>query len=856
MLRLYSSHLNFMKKEYQPEVLEPAVQKFWQAHQCFKATEDPNKEKFYCLSMFPYPSGHLHVGHVRNYVLGDVIARYQRMLGKNVLHPIGWDAFGLPAENAALKHGVAPAEWTYANIDHMRTPLKQLGLGFDWSREITTCKPDYYRWEQWLFVQLLKKGLVYKKNSAVNWDPVDHTVLANEQVIDGRGWRSGALIERREIPQWFFKITAYADELVDDLDALTEWPEEVKTMQRHWIGRSSGLTIQFKIDKNCALNDNAAESSVVQSIDVFTTRPDTLFGVTFLAISPQHTLARYAAEHNIQIQKFIASYQQVSVAEAATATLEKQGIDSGLTARHPITHEPLAIWIANFVKSDYGCGAIMGVPAHDARDFDFAKKYQLAVRTVIQALEKEPTDDTQGPLGGQLINSGVFTGLSSAQAAMAITELLIKNGLACKKIHYRLRDWGVSRQRYWGSPIPIINCDHCGAVPVPEKDLPVILPEAIHFTGTHSPLKTMPEFYQTTCPQCHQPATRETDTLDTFVESSWYYARFACPTQAKAMLDNRAHYWLPVDHYIGGIEHAILHLLYARFFHKVLRDLDLIDSKHNEPFTRLLTQGMVLKDGTKMSKSKGNTVDPKQLMNIYGSDTLRLFVLFAAPPEQSLEWSNSGVEGAHRFLKRLWTFAYMNVWLREFNQNATSNLENPFDDTHIPTKQQAFRREIYKILQLAKHDYERQQFNTVIASSMKLLNLLSTAEHSNMNSTSATPNLAIQYIIQLGFSMLLRLLAPIVPHITHVLWQELAFTGLILDAHWPTLAADALTIEEITWVVQVNGKLRAHLSLATTADEEAIKTAALNNAIIKRYTENQAIKKMIIVPKKLINIVL
>lgn len=832
-----------MQEEYQPHRIEPEIQQFWQEHHCFKVTEDLNKEKFYCLSMFPYPSGTLHVGHVRNYVLGDVIARYQHMLGKNVLHPIGWDAFGLPAENAALKQGIAPATWTYANIEHMRTQFKQLGLSYDWSREITTCHPNYYRWEQWLFVQLLKKGLVYKKNSLVNWDPVDQTVLANEQVINGRGWRSGALIERKEIPQWFLKITVYAEELLNGLEHLEGWPDEVKTMQRHWIGRSEGLAILFPMH----------DESPLTSIEVFTTRPDTLFGATFLAVSPHHQLAHYVANYNSDVQKFLSTYQHVPVAEAATATLEKQGINTGLTVIHPLTQELLPIWIANFVKSDYGCGAIMGVPAHDERDFEFAKKYQLPLKVVIDCAEKKH-DYTQEPFTpcGQLLNSGPFTGLASENASTAIAELLISNQLATRKIHYRLRDWGVSRQRYWGTPIPIIYCDQCGTVPVPEKDLPVILPEAVHFTGVSSPLKTMPEFYQTFCPCCNQAATRETDTLDTFVESSWYYTRFACPSQNKAMLDDRAKYWTPVDQYIGGIEHAVLHLLYARFFHKVLRDLELVNS--NEPFIHLLTQGMVLKEGSKMSKSKGNTVDPCALIEKYGCDTLRLFVLFAAPPEQSLEWSDSGVEGAYRFLKRLWAFAYANPWFAELNEAYETNLTRVIDWSQLPPEQRRIRRQIYEILQQAKYDYDRQQFNTVIAGCMKLLNLLQTTSSALDSETETLTSL--KYILQHGFSILLRLLAPITPHITHALWQALQFKGLILKANWPKVATDALVSDEIKWIIQINGKLRAHLSLATHANEETITSTVLNNPQIKRYTENRAIKKVIIVPKKLINIVI
>ncbi|WP_010597416.1 leucine--tRNA ligase [Rickettsiella massiliensis] len=822
-----------MQEEYQPKLIEPEIQKFWQEHTSFKVTEDLNKEKFYCLSMFPYPSGSLHVGHVRNYVLGDVIARYQRMLGKNVLHPIGWDAFGLPAENAAIKQGIAPAKWTYANIDHMRAQLKKLGLSFDWSREIATCQPEYYRWEQWLFVQLYKKGLVYKKNALVNWDPVDQTVLANEQVIQGRGWRSGALIERKEIPQWFFKITAYAEELLTDLGNLVHWPDEVKTMQRNWIGRSSGCTIQFSLDH-----------PHFPSLEVFTTRPDTLYGVSFLAVSPQHPLAQTAANQHLAIAQFIESFQATPVAEAATATLEKQGVASGFTARHPLTEQPIPIWIANYVRSDYGCGAVMGVPAHDERDFEFAQQYQLPIQPVLEPLTDQTSEHPTYPFteSGRLIHSGPFTGLTSAQAHSAIEAALVEKGLGEPKIQYRLRDWGVSRQRYWGTPIPMIYCEDCGAVPVPEKDLPVVLPEEMIITGQGSPLKNCPEFYTVACPQCQKSARRETDTFDTFVESSWYYARFACPSQQNSMLDDRAKYWTPVDQYIGGIEHAVLHLLYARFFHKVLRDLGLVNS--NEPFTR----------GAKMSKSKGNTVDPEALIQTYGSDTLRLFVLFAAPPEQSLEWSESGVEGAHRFLKRLWSFAYHHPWLRELNETGTKNL-NPIDWSQLSTTQRQLRRQVYEILQSAKNDYERQQFNTVVASCMKLLNLLQSASQT-LATEPESDKISLKWIMQQGLSILLRLLAPIVPHITQVLWQELGFAGLILKATWPKVAADALTVEKIDWVIQVNGKLRGHLSLDPDLEDAVIKSSVLNHVQVKRYTENQSIKKVIIVPKKLVNVVI
>ena len=833
-----------MQEQYQPLTLEADIQNFWEEHQCFKVTEDLNKEKFYCLSMFPYPSGHLHVGHVRNYVLGDVIARHQRMLGKNVLYPIGWDAFGLPAENAAIAQKTPPAKWTYANIKHMRKQLKQLGLSFDWSREITTCKPDYYRWEQWLFIQLYKKGLAYKKNAFVNWDPVDKTVLANEQVIDGRGWRSGALIERKKISQWFLKITDYADELLNDIDTLEAWPNEVKTMQRHWIGRSQGLTIEFNV------ND-----SKLDPIKIFTTRPDTLFGATFIALSPDHPITHALIQQDPKFHEIIADFQYIPTSEEAVAHLEKKGIATHLTACHPLTKENLPIWIANFVKTDYGTGAIMGVPAHDERDFEFAKKYHLPIRPVIQSSKKH--DYQSAPLitnTGTLINSGPYTGLSAELASVTIAKMLIKENFATHTTHFRLHDWGVSRQRYWGTPIPIIYCPRCGEVPVPEEDLPVVLPEAIHLNDGNSPLKNNPEFYQTYCPTCKQPAHRETDTFDTFVESSWYYARFACPKQNRSMLDDRAKYWTPVDHYIGGIEHAVLHLLYARFFHKVLRDLGLLNS--NEPFTRLLTQGMVLQNGIKMSKSKGNTIDPTQLIAHYGADTLRLFILFAAPPEQSLEWSDTGVEGAYRFLKRLWALAYSTPWIIELNENHKHSLTLPIDWTKIPHEYRKLRRHIHEILQLARHDFEKQQFNTVIAGCMKLLNTLQTANQLLSSSIKENTQHLLKQIIWQGLSIVLRLLAPIVPHITHALWKELKFPGLISKAHWPKVAADALMTEKIDWVIQINGKLRAQLSLDMHYNDETLKTIILNNPIIKRHTENRVVKKIIIVPKKLVNIVI
>lgn len=813
-----------MQEQYQPQQIEEQIQQLWDEKQVFKTTEDLNKEKFYCLSMFPYPSGTLHMGHVRNYTLGDVIARYQRMLGKNVLQPMGWDAFGLPAENAAIKHQVAPAKWTYENIDYMRAQFKRLGFAFDWNREIATCKPEYYRWEQWFFTKLYEKGLIYKKSAMVNWDPVDQTILANEQVINGRGWRSGAIVERREIPQWFLKITAYANELLNDLDKLEHWPEEVKTMQRNWIGRSEGLNIQFAI----------AEQNT--NLEIYTTRPDTLMGVTYVAIAAQHPLALAAAKNNPDLQTFIDECRATPTAEALIATQEKRGMDTGFKAIHPISGEQVPVWIANFVLMEYGTGAVMAVPAHDERDFDFAQKYQLPLRDVLTFSQANNGKRLFGEYG-ILIDSAQFTGLTSAEAFNAIATFLEEKQQGKRVVQYRLRDWSVSRQRYWGTPVPMIHCPTCGTLPVPEKDLPVVLPEDVNFTGATSPLKQIPEFYETVCPQCGTAAQRETDTFDTFMESSWYYARFACKNQDKMMLDDRAKYWTPVDQYIGGIEHAVMHLLYARFFHKLMRDEGLVNS--DEPFARLLTQGMVLKDGAKMSKSKGNTVDPQTLINKYGADTVRLFIIFAAPPEQSLEWSDTGVEGSHRFLKRLWTFAYQNPWLPEKNNTS-------FDWETLTNEQQSLRRQVHEIVQQTRHDITRQQFNTVVSGSMKLLNLLQTIS----NDTTAT-----RHIIYEGYNILLRLLAPIAPHITQVLWRELGFTDLIINIAFPKAAADALISHQIELVVQINGKLRGQITVNGDADQETIKTTALQHPTIQRHLENQTIKKIIVVPNKLVSIV-
>ncbi len=651
-----------MDNSYIPQDVEEQAQQFWQKKQSFNVTEDLNKEKFYCLSMFPYPSGSLHMGHVRNYTLGDVISRYQRALGKNVLQPIGWDAFGLPAENAAIKHGIPPAEWTKNNIAAMKEQFLRLGNAYDWRREITTCDPDYYRWEQWFFIKLYEKGLVYKKNAIVNWDPVDQTVLANEQVVDGRGWRSGALVEHKEISQWFIKITAYADELLLGLDTLDEWPSQVKQMQRNWIGRSEGCQIYFKVP------------DAPKRLKIYTTRPDTIMGVSFVAVAPDHPLAKQAALNNKDVQDFLESCQGVRMAEAELATMEKRGIDSGLKAIHPITGIELPVWIANFVLMQYGSGAVMAVPAHDQRDWEFAQKYQLPLKEVIMPDSDEHHDLSLSAYttDGILVNSGQFDGLTTTEAKVAITTFLEENDTGKATINYRLRDWGVSRQRYWGTPIPMVICEECGIVPVPEHELPVVLPENIELSGSGSPLARCNEFLHTTCPKCGQDATRETDTFDTFVESSWYYARFACKGQENAMLDDRAKYWTPVDQYIGGIEHAVMHLLYARFFHKLMRDEGLVNS--DEPFKALLSQGMVLRNGHKMSKSVGNVVDPNHLIDTYGADTARLFIMFAAPPEQSLEWSDSGVEGAHRFLKRLWAFAFQHQSLFvEINEMASDN---------------------------------------------------------------------------------------------------------------------------------------------------------------------------------------
>ena len=832
-----------MEEVYQPETIELSAHQYWQEQQSFTVREDLSKEKFFCLTMFPYPSGRLHMGHARVFTINDVMSRYHWMQGKQVLQPMGWDAFGLPAENAAIAHQVPPAEWTYQNIATMKAQLNRLGFAYDWSREIATCDPDYYRWEQWLFIKLYEKGLAYKKNAVVNWDPVDQTVLANEQVVDGKGWRSVAPVEQREINQWFLKITDYADELLAGLDELTEWPEQVRTMQRNWIGRSEGTTVEFAIAEQ---DDKVA---------VYTTRVDTLYGCTYLAIAPTHPLALAQASHHPELQAFIDSCRQVQVAEEAMATLEKQGMATGLYAIHPLTNDKLPIWVANFVLMNYGCGAVMSVPAHDQRDYEFALKYGLPLRQVITPENAAETCDLSVAAfsqAGILINSEAFDGQSTEAAKKAITDTLVAQGAGSASVNYRLRDWGVSRQRYWGCPIPIIYCDACGTVPVPEQDLPVTLPDQISFTGNGNPLANHPPFYQTTCPQCGNAATRETDTFDTFVESSWYYARYACPDQDRAMLDDRATYWTPVDQYVGGIEHAVMHLLYARFFHRLLRDEGFVNS--NEPFTRLLTQGMVLKDGAKMSKSKGNIVNPQELVDQYGADTVRLFAIFASPPEQSLEWSDSGVEGAHRFLKRLWAFAY-----RQSNMLIQLNDDSHKQRTTTPLWEQAshelqtLRRDLYLLLNQARYDYERQQFNTVVSTTMKLVNLLHKLEE--LAPSDDAEDLFRQHLIHKGLAIALQLLAPIAPHITHQLWRDLNYGNNILASRWPKVVNDALKTESVELVVQVNGKRRAQITVSSDASEADILAAAQADETIQKYLQAARLIKSIVVPGRLVNLV-
>ena len=867
-----------MQPHYQPQTLEAAIQKSWAENRTFEVKTDPTREKFYCLSMFPYPSGRLHMGHVRNYTIGDVIARYQRMLGKNVLQPMGWDAFGMPAENAAMNHQVAPAAWTYSNIDYMKTQLKALGFAIDWSREIATCKPDYYRWEQWLFTRLFEKGLIYRKNGTVNWDPVDQTVLANEQVIDGRGWRSGALVEKRDIPMYYFRITDYAEELLRDLDTLDGWPERVKTMQRNWIGKSRGMTIRFVLrdDSRQGLPDD------IQNVQVYTTRPDTLLGATYLAVAAEHPLATAAAIDNPALAAFINECKAGSVAEADVATMEKKGMPTGRYVINPLSGEALEVWVANYVLWGYGDGAVMAVPGHDERDFEFAHKYGLPIKQVV-AKDGEHYDPAAwqewyaAKENTYLIASGTFDGLDFSQAFDAIGAALGKSGAGEEKTQYRLRDWGISRQRYWGCPIPIIHDAAGRDLPVDDHDLPVVLPENIIPDGSGSPLAKDPAYYQMTDAN-GQPARRETDTMDTFVESSWYFFRYMSPDYTGGMVaPEDAAYWQDVDQYIGGIEHAILHLLYARFFTKLMRDEGLVQV--NEPFKRLLTQGMVLAatwyredtsgkktwynpaeveaqtddkgrvtggiliaDGQpvqyggmeKMSKSKNNGVDPEALVQKYGADTARLYTMFTAPPESTLEWSESGVEGAHKYLRRLWSYAY---------DHRDALDATPVDPAALDAKYKTIRHTIHSELRSARYDYSRNQFNTVVSSTMKILNAISEIDAANNR---------LRYE---GLRILLLVLAPIAPHITAALWQELGYTGNILDTAIPEPDEAALQQDNITLAVQVNGKRRAEISVAANADNDTIIATALAHPDVARHTEGKTPKKSIVVPGKLVNLV-
>ena len=870
-----------MHEQYQPGEVEAKAQKFWADNKSFEVTEDSSKESYYCLSMFPYPSGRLHMGHVRNYTIGDVISRYQRMLGKNVLQPMGWDAFGMPAENAAIQNKVAPAAWTYQNIDYMKHQFNQLGLALDWSREVTTCQPDYYRWEQWLFTRLYQKGIIYQKKGTVNWDPVDNTVLANEQVIDGRGWRSGALVEKREIPMYYFKITAYADELLSSLDNLTGWPEQVKTMQRNWIGKSFGADIVFDYDQDSVGIDG--------QLRVYSTRPDTLLGATYVAVAAEHPLAQRAAESNPAIAAFIQECQTSSTAEADMATMEKKGLATGQYVIHPLSGDKLPVYVANYVLWGYGEGAVMAVPAHDERDFEFASQYNLPIRQVyrstnseLQFNDKEWQDwyiDKEHML---TVNSAPYDNLEFQAAFDAIVAELEAKQRGERKTQFRLRDWGISRQRYWGCPIPIIHCPSCGDVPVPEDQLPVVLPENVIPDGSGNPLAKMPEFYQCQCPTCGAEARRETDTMDTFVESSWYYARYASAQFDQGLVDKQAaDYWLPVDQYIGGIEHAILHLLYARFFHKLMRDEGLLNS--DEPFTNLLTQGMVVADtfyrmlpngarewfnpdevdvqldakgkatgatlkadgqpveigGTeKMSKSKNNGVDPQVMIDQYGADTCRLFMMFAAPPEMSLEWSDSGVEGASRFLRRIWRLTHKHVSAGPVNKTALDVL-NP--------AQKELRHAIHAVIEHASRDIsQHHKFNTAIAQVMTLMNTLEKAPVAS--DTDRT-------LLQEGLETAVLLLAPIVPHICHELWLRLGHDTPVIDAQWPVADPAALVQDSLQLVVQVNGRLRGHIEVPASASREEIEAVAHTNENVLRHTEGLTIRKVIVVPGKLVNIV-
>lgn len=858
-----------MQEQYRPDLLEPEVQKFWQDNKTFKAVQDNNKEKYYCLSMFPYPSGRLHMGHVRNYTIGDVVSRYQRMKGKNVLQPFGWDAFGLPAEGAAVKNNTAPAKWTYENIAYMKKQLQILGFGFDWDREIATCKPEYYKWEQWFFTELYKKGLVYKKTSTVNWCPNDETVLANEQVHEGCCWRCDTPVEQKEIPQWFIKITDYAEQLLNCLDDLPQWPDQVKTMQRNWIGRSEGVEITFDIkDTN-------------EKLAVYTTRPDTFYGVSYVAVAAAHPLATLAAQNNPELAEFIQEAKNTKVAEADIATMEKKGMPTGLYAIHPLTGEQVPVWVANFVLMHYGTGAVMAVPAHDQRDFEFAQKYHLPIKQVIEPINGEAIDLTKQAFTehGKLVHSGEFDGLAFDAAFNGIANKLESMGKGKRQVNYRLRDWGVSRQRYWGAPIPMLNLENGDVVPVPMEDLPIILPEDVVMNGVNSPIKADPEWAKTTYQG--KLALKETDTFDTFMESSWYYARYTCPQYQQGMLNSEeANYWLPVDQYIGGIEHATMHLLYFRFFHKLLRDAGLVNS--DEPADKLLCQGMVLADAfyytsptneriwvsptkvtlerddkgrivkavddeghelvhagmTKMSKSKNNGIDPQEMVEKYGADTVRLFMMFASPAEMTLEWQESGVEGAKRFLARVWNLVF------EYNKNPTKTAVNP---TALSASQKALRRDVHKTIAKVSDDIGRRQtFNTAIAAVMELMNKLTRAPLDDEQDRA---------IMAEALSAVVRMLYPITPHICFRLWQELGNQDAIDFAPWVEADEQAMVDDEKLIVVQVNGKVRGKVTVAVDADEDTVKTMAFADENVKRFLDGMQVVKVIYVAGKLLNVV-
>lgn len=865
-----------MDEHYHPLEIENQAQEYWDKHNSFVVTEDKSREKYYCLSMFPYPSGRLHMGHVRNYTIGDVVSRYQRMQGKNVLQPMGWDAFGLPAENAAIKNKTAPAPWTYQNIDYMKRQLKRLGFGYDWSRELATCRPEYYKWEQWFFTRLYEKGLAYKKMGTVNWCPNDETVLANEQVEDGRCWRCDTRVERRELPQWFIRITAYADELLADLDQLDDWPEQVKAMQRNWIGRSEGLQMTFRVAPAADLSADCPEA-----FEIYTTRPDTLMGVTYVAVAAEHPLAQAAAKNHPALAAFIAECRKNTVSEADMATLDKKGVDTGIRAIHPVTGEEVPVWAANFVLMDYGTGAVMSVPAHDQRDLEFAQRFGLPIRTVIQPASGESWDISAGAFTekGILVNSGEFDGLDFQGAFEAIASWLIQSGKGERKVNYRLRDWGVSRQRYWGAPIPMRYLEDGTEVPVPLEELPVRLPEDVTMNGVQSPIKADPQWAQSL--HQGQPALRETDTFDTFMESSWYYARY-CSPQSDTMLDPAATgYWLPVDQYIGGIEHAVMHLLYSRFYHKLLRDAGLVES--DEPFKRLLCQGMVLADTFyavndkgvkqwiaptevtverddkgrlvsavhnptgqtvhyagmgKMSKSKNNGIDPQQLIDQYGADTIRLYTVFASPPEQTLEWSDSGVEGAHRFLRRFWK--------QIFDHLARGDVA-ALDRDGLNREQKALRRKTHETIKKVTDDFERRlTFNTAVAAVMELTNAISRFTDDSEQG---------QAVLREALEAAILMLAPIAPHITHSLWQAFGKDTPILQAQWPVVDDSALVRESVVLVIQVNGKVRARIEVAADTPRETIEALALEQPNVSRFTEDKTIRKVILVPGKLVNIV-